>query len=51
MAKKSALGRGLSSILADIDEVYEKELGSNEGRIEEIDIDLISPNPYQPRKF
>ncbi|MCV3426215.1 ParB/RepB/Spo0J family partition protein [Campylobacter lari] len=50
MAKKSALGRGLSSILADIDEVYEKELGSNEGRIEEIDIDLISPNPYQPRK-
>ncbi|EAK3646977.1 ParB/RepB/Spo0J family partition protein [Campylobacter lari] len=50
MAKKSALGRGLSSILADIDEVYEKELGSNEGRIEEVDIDLISPNPYQPRK-
>ncbi|EAH7580241.1 ParB/RepB/Spo0J family partition protein [Campylobacter lari] len=50
MAKKSALGRGLSSILADIDEAYEKELGSNEGRIEEIDIDLISPNPYQPRK-
>ncbi|WP_139452183.1 ParB/RepB/Spo0J family partition protein [Campylobacter armoricus] len=50
MAKKSALGRGLSSILADIDEVYEKELGSNEGRIEEIDIELISPNPYQPRK-
>ncbi|EAK9945050.1 ParB/RepB/Spo0J family partition protein [Campylobacter lari] len=50
MAKKSALGRGLSSILADIDEVYEKELGSNESRIEEIDIDLISPNPYQPRK-
>ncbi|WP_139454061.1 ParB/RepB/Spo0J family partition protein [Campylobacter armoricus] len=50
MAKKSALGRGLSSILADIDEVYEKELGTNEGRIEEIDIELISPNPYQPRK-
>ncbi|QOR01367.1 MULTISPECIES: ParB/RepB/Spo0J family partition protein [unclassified Campylobacter] len=50
MAKKSALGRGLSSILADIDEVYEKELGSNEGKIEEIDIELISPNPYQPRK-
>ncbi|EAL2830771.1 ParB/RepB/Spo0J family partition protein [Campylobacter lari] len=50
MAKKSALGRGLSSILADIDEVYEKELGSKEGKIEEIDIDLISPNPYQPRK-
>ncbi|MCV3548981.1 ParB/RepB/Spo0J family partition protein [Campylobacter sp. CNRCH_2013_0671h] len=50
MAKKSALGRGLSSILADIDEVYEKELGLKEGKIEEIDIDLISPNPYQPRK-
>ncbi|AJC85703.1 ParB/RepB/Spo0J family partition protein [Campylobacter sp. RM16704] len=50
MAKKSALGRGLSSILADIDKVYEKELGSSENRIEEIDIELISPNPYQPRK-
>lgn len=50
MAKKSALGRGLSSILADIDEVYEKELGSSDNKIEEIDIDLITPNPYQPRK-
>ncbi|MBX1886839.1 ParB/RepB/Spo0J family partition protein [Campylobacter peloridis] len=50
MAKRSALGRGLNSILADIDEVYERELGSNEGRLEFIDLDLISPNPYQPRK-
>lgn len=51
MAKKSALGRGLSSILADIDDAYEKELGSREGQIEELDMELISPNPYQPRKY
>ncbi|MCR6571157.1 ParB/RepB/Spo0J family partition protein [Campylobacter insulaenigrae] len=49
MAKKSALGRGLSSILADVDEAYEKELGIN-NKIEMVDIDTITPNPYQPRK-
>ena len=42
--KRKALGKGLSAL---IPENLEKE--DNE-RIQEIDIDLISPNPNQPRK-
>ncbi|KGI56525.1 ParB/RepB/Spo0J family partition protein [Campylobacter sp. MIT 97-5078] len=50
MAKRSALGRGLSSILGDVDEAYSKELGLDRSRVEEISLELISANPYQPRK-
>lgn len=49
MAKK-ALGRGLSSILGDVDEMYEKELGLDFNRVEEIEIKYIKANPFQPRK-
>ncbi|WP_291949717.1 ParB/RepB/Spo0J family partition protein [Campylobacter sp.] len=49
MAKKRALGRGLNTILEDISEAYEKELGFN-NKIEMLDINTIIPNPYQPRK-
>jgi len=42
------LGRGLSSILEDVEAGYLKDLPS--GGIVEIDIKKISPNPYQPRK-
>lgn len=48
MAKRPALGRGLSSILGDVDEAYGKELGF--GDTEEVSISDIEPNPYQPRK-
>jgi ParB family chromosome partitioning protein len=53
-----ALGRGLGEILSEVEEAYEKNLDGMESfeleksgaRVEEIDVDSISPNPYQPRK-
>jgi ParB family chromosome partitioning protein len=53
-----ALGRGLGEILSEVEEAYEKnldgmesfELEKNGARVEEIDVESISPNPYQPRK-
>ncbi|RAZ50551.1 ParB/RepB/Spo0J family partition protein [Campylobacter hyointestinalis] len=44
-----ALGRGLSSILSDVEEAYDKEL--NKDLVKDIDIDKIIPNPYQPRTY
>ena len=43
-----ALGRGLDSILGDVEQAYNKEL--NKELVAEIDIDRIQPNPFQPRK-
>jgi ParB family chromosome partitioning protein len=44
MAKRRALGRGLSALIPD-------ELENEDGqRIEEIDTNLICPNPNQPRR-
>lgn len=53
-----ALGRGLGEILSDVEEAYGKdlreidnfELESQGARIEELDVDTITPNPFQPRK-
>ena len=53
-----ALGRGLGEILSEVEEAYEKNLDSMESfeleksgaRVEEIDVESITPNPYQPRK-
>lgn len=52
-----ALGRGLGDILSEVEEAYEKDLsGINKfeleaqgARIEELSVDNISPNPFQPR--
>jgi len=44
VAKRNALGRGLSAL---IPEDLEEE---DKGRIEDIDTNLICPNPIQPRK-
>jgi ParB family chromosome partitioning protein len=56
MAKKSGLGRGLGAILDEIGSTYEsqfneavKDSGSGD-LVTELDINLIEPNPYQPRK-
>lgn len=43
-----ALGRGLSAILEDVENAYDKEL--NKDLITDIEISKITPNPYQPRK-
>lgn len=53
-----ALGRGLSAILSDVEEAYEKdfsgidsfELEASGVRLEELDVNSIMPNPFQPRK-
>jgi len=48
-----ALGRGLGAILEEVGQVYESEMGSSYSdgdAIREINVDEISPNPYQPRK-
>ncbi len=53
-----ALGRGLGAILSEVEEAYEKDLSSIDNfeleaqgaRVEEIDVDTITPNPFQPRK-
>jgi len=52
MAKKSVLGKGLSAILEDVEDAYRQDIDSNRTDIlaKEIDIDKITPNPYQPRK-
>jgi len=53
-----ALGRGLGEILSEVEEAYETnldgmesfELENSGARVEEINVESISPNPYQPRK-
>ena len=53
-----ALGRGLGDILSEVEEAYEKdlsdidsfELESQGARVEELRVDSITPNPFQPRK-
>ena len=53
-----ALGRGLGDILSEVEEAYKKdlsdidnfELEESGARVEELDVENISPNPFQPRK-
>ncbi|MBT8343577.1 MAG: ParB/RepB/Spo0J family partition protein [Sulfurovum sp.] len=53
-----ALGRGLGEILSEVEEAYEKdlrdidsfELEAKGAKIDELPVDSISPNPFQPRK-
>lgn len=48
--KKQALGRGLGAIISEVGESYEHNLGDNSALVLELNIDIIKPNPYQPRK-
>lgn len=50
MAKKKAIGRGLGAILSETAQAYEQNLSDNSSLVLELDIDVIKPNPYQPRK-
>lgn len=48
-----ALGRGLGAILEEVSQSYDNEMannGTSVDQIHEIDVDKITPNPYQPRK-
>jgi len=57
MAKKSGLGKGLGDILNEIGSTYESQFNevlddsSGSDLVNEIDVELIDPNPYQPRKY
>jgi ParB family chromosome partitioning protein len=53
-----ALGRGLGDILSEVEAAYEKDLSGIDSfeleaqgeRVEELSVDSITPNPFQPRK-
>lgn len=49
-----ALGRGLGAILEEVSQAYDNEVGTTNisppDHIRHIDVDEITPNPYQPRK-
>ncbi len=47
---KNRLGRGLSSILDDVEDAYRKDVEEDASIVKEIDLDLIVPNIHQPRK-
>ncbi|WP_458701045.1 ParB/RepB/Spo0J family partition protein [Sulfurospirillum sp. 1307] len=51
MAGKKALGRGLGAIFEDVEEAYNQDISSSADLVREIDVNRISPNPYQPRKY
>jgi ParB family chromosome partitioning protein len=53
-----ALGRGLGDILSEVEEAYKKDLSDIDrfdieesgARVEELSVETITPNPFQPRK-
>ena len=47
---KNRLGRGLSSILDDVEDAYRKDVEEDSSLVKEIDLDKLIPNIYQPRK-
>ena len=47
---KNRLGRGLSSILDDVEDAYRKDVEEDSSLIKEIDLDKLIPNIHQPRK-
>lgn len=57
-SKKAALGRGLSAILPSQEEGDEQESGRLQrterlrlaGRVADVEVNSVRPNPYQPRK-
>ncbi len=51
MCAKKALGRGLSAIIDDVEEAYRQDIDDSSELVKEIDVDIISPNPYQPRSY
>jgi len=51
MSTKKALGRGIGAIFEEVEDAYNKDINSSQDLIRDIDINRISPNPYQPRKY
>lgn len=51
MAKGMALGRGLGELLGEVEAAYDKGNTSSREGLLEIDVEIIVPNPNQPRKM
>ena len=51
MSTKKALGRGIGAIFEEVEDAYNKDINSSQDLIRDIDVNRISPNPYQPRKY
>lgn len=49
MSAKKVLGRGLSAIIEDVEEAYKQDIEQAKDLVREIEIERITPNPYQPR--
>ena len=49
MSTKKVLGRGLSATIEDVEEAYKQDVAQAKDLVREIDIDRITPNPFQPR--
>lgn len=49
MSAKKVLGRGLSAIIEDVEEAYKQDIEQSKDLVRDIQIDRITPNPYQPR--
>ncbi|AFL67874.1 ParB/RepB/Spo0J family partition protein [Sulfurospirillum barnesii] len=49
MSTKKVLGRGLSAIIEDVEEAYKQDVAQAKDLVREVDIDRVTPNPYQPR--
>lgn len=47
---KNRLGRGLSSILDDVEDAYRKDVEEDASMVKEIALEKLVPNIYQPRK-
>ena len=51
MAKGMALGRGLGELLGEVETAYDNSTPSAKEGIEELDVNIVVPNPNQPRKI
>lgn len=50
MAKNRGLGRGLSAVFGEVSQEYENNLNAQNELVLDLSIEVIKPNPHQPRK-
>jgi ParB family chromosome partitioning protein len=50
LAKRATLGRGIGAILDEVEEAYAADIRGNREAVLILEIDEITPNPFQPRK-
>lgn len=50
MKKRRGLGRGLGALIGEISEAYSNNLADDSKLVVELSVDIIKPNPLQPRR-